>query len=202
MNKEVDINRLNYESFVIDYIDGNLDAIETACFIAFLENNLDIKDEIAELGEVVLVPYESAFAEKTSLKKKLVIPVSGINEENYEEYFIAHYEGDLKKTTEDTLVVFLAKNPELNKEFKLYGSLQVVAPDVVFKDKDSLKRRSYVGVAWYSSVAAAILLFMASWFFLSKTDTGIRNEIATLNSIDLRNYAVVLSSSPVVKLNL
>jgi len=200
MNKEVDINRLNYESYVIDYIDGKLDAVETACFIAFLENNPDIKDEVAELGEVVLVSEERVFAEKANLRKKPIVLVDDINEENYEEYFIAHYEGDLKKTEEDTLVNFLAMNSELNDEFKLHGSLQVEALDVAFEDKKSLKRKSHIGVAWYTSVAAAILLFMASWFFFSKSDNGIRNEIAHLSELSLRNSTVVLSLNTPVEI--
>ena len=202
MNKKVDINRLNYESFVIDYLDGSLDAIETACFIAFLENNPDIKEEIAELNEVVIVSDDSAFMKKASLKKKQIISVSSIDEENYEEFFIAHNEGDLSDTQEAALEDFLDKNGGLNDEFELHGKLKVQPPRVIFLDKESLKHRSYVGVAWYSSAAAAILLIMASWFFMVNQEQNMRGEFASLSKIDSRNSMGLLSSNTLVKIEM
>ncbi len=202
MNKEVDINRLNYESFVIDYLDGGLNAIETACFIAFLENNPDIKEEIAELNEVVIVSDDSAFTKKASLKKKQIISVDGIDEENYEEFFIAHNEGDLNVTQEAALEDFLDKNGGLNDEFELHGKLKIQPPRVIFSDKDSLKHKSYVGVAWYSSAAAAILLFMASWFFMVNQEQNMRGEFASLSKIDSRNSMGLLSLNTLVKIEM
>ena len=202
MNKKVDINRLNYENFVIDYLDGSMDAIETACFIAFLENNPDIKEEISELNEVVIVSDDSAFTKKATLKKKQIISSYGIDEENYEEIFIAHYEADLNVTQEAALEGFLDKNTGLNDEFELYGKLQIQPSKVVFSDKESLKQRSYVGVAWYSSVAAAILLFMVSWFFIANQEQNMRSDFASLSKIDSRNSMGLLSSNTIVKIEM
>jgi hypothetical protein len=45
---EIDIN--NYESVLIDYFDGNLNALEVAEVLLFLEQHPEIKNEFEALG--------------------------------------------------------------------------------------------------------------------------------------------------------
>ncbi|MFK5854933.1 MAG: hypothetical protein QM503_02305 [Bacteroidota bacterium] len=193
MNKEVDINRLNYESYVIDYLDGKLNAVETACLIAFLENNPDIKEEISDLDGVTLVSDDNTFEEKAGLKKKPIFSVNDINEENYEEFFVANYEGDLGTEHQATLKDFIKKNPELNEEFEIHGNLKIQPSSMVFSKKDSLKHKSYIGLSWYSSIAAAILLFLASWFFINNQEQNMLDDFASLSQLDSRNSSNLLS---------
>jgi len=201
MNKNIDINRTNYETFVIDYLEGNLDAIETACFIAFLENNPDIKEEVADINDITLAPEMKEFTQKDNLKKKSIASVSGINELNYEEYFIAHYEGDLNETQERSLVEFIDVNQELNSEFELHNSL-VLTPslDIVFPDKELLMRSSTIRPIWYSSAAAILILIAAGWFLMIPKEPELRHQVALLNKILPKETTTSLSLTTSAKI--
>ncbi len=194
MNKEVNINKLNYERFVIDYLDGNLSAIETAMFMTFLENNPNIKEDVDGLDKVIVTTDKEIFANKFSLKKDPVISVGIIGEDNYEDFFIASYEGDLSKEQELTLHDFLKKNKGLNNEFMLHGKLQIQPDDVVFVHKKSLKHSSYIGIVRYLSVAATIIIFLASWFFLGNHSQNTRVK-TVISQLDSHNSNMRLSSN-------
>ncbi len=184
MNKDIDINISNYETYVIDYLDGKLNAVEMACFIAFLENNPDIKEEIIELNEITVEPGDYNFTEKSRLKKKVVISVGNINEDNYEEFFIADHEGDLVDSQKEMLWQFLDKNPSLHPEHKLFGDVKL-EPDtsIVFTDKNLLKRKSVITPVWYSAAAAILVLFAAYWFLFNQQSPDLREEITYVNEI-------------------
>ena len=95
MYNNIDINIANYENYVIDFLEGLLNPVERDCFIAFLVNNPDIKEEIGSVNEITLKADKRIFSEKDKLKKRPVIAVFSINEDNYEEYFVGYYENDL-----------------------------------------------------------------------------------------------------------
>ena len=194
MNKDIDINRSNYENYVIDYLDGKLTAVETACFIVFLGNNPDINEEIAELNKITIEPDDYSFTEKSRLKKKVVISVGNINEDNYEEFFIADHEGDLIDSQKELLRQFLEKNPSLHPEHKLFGDVKL-EPDtgIVFTDKNLLKRKSIIIPVWYSAAAAIIILFAAYWFLFNQQSPDIRKEITYVNEIPLKANTFSLS---------
>ena len=194
MNNNIKINKSNYENYVIDYLDGNLNAIENDCFVAFLEDNLDIKEEIFDLDNIELIPEKKEFLEKDTLKKPPIVSVPGINELNYEEHFIAHFEGDLNESQTSSLLKFTDKNPGLIKEFKLHGSLQLI-PDknIAFSDKSVLKHKSNLRPIWYSSAAAVLILFAAGWFILNQEITILDREIALINQITTKEISTSLS---------
>ncbi len=89
------INRNNYETFLIDYLDGALDAAMLEELRLFLEANPDIREELDGLKNATLYAEEVRFTEKEKLKKPFLKTIAGIDENNYEEVFIAFYENDL-----------------------------------------------------------------------------------------------------------
>lgn len=201
MKNSVDINRMNYETFVIDYLDGKLNAVETACFIAFLENNPDLKEEVSELNDIVLTPEKKEYSQKDKLKKKSIVTVAGINELNYEEYFIAGYEGDLNETDYSSLLKFIDNNPELDSEYKLHDSLRLDPDtDIIFSDKELLKHKSRLIPIWYSSAAAILLLFAAGWFLTNNKAPEFRTEVVSINKIVPKETNVSLSLITIVKI--
>ncbi len=203
MNKDIDINISNYETYVIDYLDGKLNAVEMACFIAFLENNPDIKEEIIELNEVTIEPDDYNFTEKSRLKKKVVISVGNINEDNYEEFFIADHEGDLVDSQKEMLWQFLDKNPSLHPEHKLFGDVKL-EPDtsIVFTDKDLLKRKSVITPVWYSAAAAILVLFAAYWFLFNQQSPDLRQKITYVSEIPSKANVTSLSIAVPAKIEI
>ena len=184
------ITRNNYESYVIDYIDGTLDASLVNELLVFLENNPDIKEEVDFLSdEVKLQNHPITFNEKEKLKK-IITPVGDINGDNYQEKFIAFYEGDLDKKEREDVLKFVSANGFIEKEFELFSNL-FIEPDknVYFPDKESLKKqRKLVYLPLIRNIAAALIILLAGVLFLLKNEKkNGRNEHKTaFNTITIK----------------
>lgn len=161
----MDINRQNFETYFIDYLDGRLDPGQVAELLSFLEKNPDLERELKEFENIQIKPRKILFPGKESLKKTISdIPV--INESNFEEYCIAKIEGDLLAKDEVILEQYLADFPGKRKDFELF-SKTILQPDTIFfKDKASLKK-PYAGLRigrrtmWaYVSAAASIVILL------------------------------------------
>lgn len=202
MKKNIDINMSNYESYVIDYLDGKLDTVEKACFIAFLENHSDIKEEITNIVDIELIPEEKAYEYKNKLKKTPISPIDGINEDNYEEYFIAYYEGDLDNTEKNSLEKFLDNNSSLDNEFLLFADLKLSSnTTIVFSEKEELKHNRKIIPVWYS-IAAAILLFFSMYWFLNDQRPNLTNkEFSHINKLVPKAYQKKVSSNIIPDIN-
>jgi len=184
MNNNIDINKSNYESYVIDYLDGTLNAIDTANFIAFLEENPDIKEEVAGLDSIALMPEITEFTKKSKLKKEPFFSTNEISELNYVEYFIAFYEGDLSESEKIDLQYFLDKNPGLVSEYNLFDKLKIVPnTDIVFTDKSILHHKKNIVPIWISTAAAVLVLFAAYWFLFNQQSNALQRDLYSLSKI-------------------
>lgn len=65
-----------------------------------------------------------------------------INRNNYEEYFIDYFEGNLNREEKDALFVFLSHNPDLKTEFEEFENIEITVPQVEYKFKNELKKRT------------------------------------------------------------
>ncbi len=201
MKENIDINRANYETYVIDYLDGKLDTIEIKCFISFLESNPDIKEEIESINEVSLVADQRVFVEKNNLKKEPVTAVNSINEINYEEFFIANYENDLSESETKSLKQFLIKNPNLNQEFDIHSKLKLSPVEaIVYSDKNKLKQKVNLKPVWYSVAAALILLFSSYWFLYNLQPSSVKERITNVIQIFPKEISGTLSSRTLVQI--
>lgn len=161
------INRNNYEVFIIDYYDQKLSAEEQSELLLFLENNPDLKEE-SEFFEQLLPVTNESFSKKNQLRKKEIQTYKGINEDNYENLFIAHFEGDLTIEETQDLQHFLGINHWLEAEFVQFGQLRLEPEtNLVFTKKNELKQKTKISLWYYvSSVAAIFLLFFALYPFI------------------------------------
>ena len=132
------INRNNYEIYLIDYLDGTLSPQMEAELLAFLDQNPDIQDEFAGLQETFLVPENGAYTCKDDLKKN--VPDTGIiTPENAEQFMIAYYEGDLNAKEERQLMNFLADAPEYHEDFELFAKTKLTTnTQITYARKDDL----------------------------------------------------------------
>jgi tellurite resistance protein len=183
------INRNNYEIFFIDFYDGKLTDVQQLEMELFLESHPDLKIEFDEFENITVDAAKISFSQKRTLKKPEIVAVNGIDEENYEEAFIAFYENDLQADEKASLFSFLKANPYLEKEFQSHASLLLEKEDIVFEDKESLKKRAYVGYYWYGA-AAVLLIFLALSFFLIQNrpaPSPVRYEIANIEPAAISN---------------
>jgi hypothetical protein len=167
------INRNNYEVFIIDFFDGKLDAEATSALMLFLDENTDLKEEFELFKQPLPKPERIVFEKKESLKKQAVRAVAEINEDNYENYFIGFYEGDLNQEEKTDLEVFLGLNEFLKEEFRLFGKLSLQADtSIYFSAKESLKKKSEQKIVYYAISIAAIVLFFISIYPFFKTENS------------------------------
>lgn len=163
------ITRDNYESFFIDYMEGNLPESSIDQFLDFLNQNPDLKEEL-HLFEEVNLPLESVvFQEKKHLYKS-----SADEKRRLENIAIAYLEGDWDADENKTVEAYLSSNPEFKREYDLFAKTQL-RPDfrIKYPEKQKLYRKSGASVAmkWVARAAAVILL---AW--------GINSVIQTPNS--------------------
>ncbi|MBA7530332.1 hypothetical protein ES705_22535 [subsurface metagenome] len=205
----MDINRQNFETYFIDYLDGRLDPGQVAELLSFLEENPDLERELKEFENIQIKPGEILFPGKESLKKTISdIPV--INESNFEEYCIAKIEGDLRAKDEVILEQYLADFPRKRKDFELFSKTKLQPDPIFFKDKALLKKpyadlRIGRRTMWaYVSAAASIVIFLilfigTDWKLFQKknqlalSETGSSNqktELAQKNIVPPENEKI------------
>ena len=65
------IDRSNYEIWLIDWLDGNLDEARTKQLLAFLDENPDLKEEADSLKLSRIFPDNIKPVKKENLKKSV-----------------------------------------------------------------------------------------------------------------------------------
>lgn len=160
-------DRTDYETWIVDYLDGNLDEDQVRKLFAFLKENPDIMEEFNELQ---LLPKNAAgveFHDKNSLKKS----VHQLSESQFERLCVAHLENDLSPEQQNELVEIVSADAERNKTFKLISKTRLVPPPVTYPYRKSLYRMPVfvkaVRIAAAVTGIAATLLIMVTLFFNS-----------------------------------
>ncbi|NOZ46195.1 MAG: hypothetical protein GXO79_05370 [Chlorobi bacterium] len=132
------INRNNYESFFLDYIEGNLSNDEIAELRVFISENRDLEDELKEFESFHIIPENLDFSEKENLKISFFSDIK-ITNENVAEFCIAFYENDLTPEKKLELEHFLNTHTEIRQDFLLFAKTKLKANQTVkFFDKSAL----------------------------------------------------------------
>lgn len=148
----------NYEAFLLDYLDGNLnenDCAELKAFvIAYPELEIDLNDTF--LPKIANEQLRADF--KTQLIK------------TEDEFFlnnhaIAYVENQLSDSEKNAFELEISKNIALKQEVDLVIKTKLVAdPFLIYPDKEELKKENKVialfGLRTSLSMAAAILLLL------------------------------------------
>lgn len=189
------INRHNYESFFLDYLEGNLTAEKEKELIDFIETNPDLKDELNGWEDIKVASADQDqinFPGKSSLKKTdSVFPM----ENPFEEQCIAKIEGDLNKREETLFDQELKEDNSKHKTYKIYKKTRLL-PDysIVYPNKNDLKATSkkdekLFKLPFHTILAsAASIALIVGLFFNTKTDqTKPYKNYTELTSIKVIN---------------
>lgn len=160
----------NYEAYMLDYLDGNLDEAMIKEMEAFLLMHPHIAEGLEDLDEIQLSVEDEKHLENTflhQLKKKQIIASESINDNNYQDFFIAYWEGDLNGMEESNLQAFLAQNDQLIPEYKELGAIKLNPPtEIYYPEKPSLKKKNNKVIAlWSVASSVAALLLLSFWIF-------------------------------------
>jgi hypothetical protein len=166
----------NYETVLIDYFDGKLNALETAQVILFLEQHPEIKKEFEGMDKMPSIDatyIDVSFQER--LKK--MSEQAFFHGKTFDEIMIAELEGDCSDEEKVIIIELTEKNSSLKKLRDTLKRTQL-KPDkaIVFPNKSSLKRKA--PIVFYLTrefTAAAAFLLIVAMLFLIYNNSGKQN---------------------------
>ena len=173
----MNITRSNYESYFLDFLEGNLDSSIKDEFQAFLKENPDLALEL-EMGDMLtlLTNQDIRYTAKEDLKKSV-----SDQEIEFQERAIAYYEGDLPLPERINFEANLSANTADSKEAQQFGKLKLHADQtIVYEKKEQLKKRGVLLPLWMKVASAAAILLLAYLLFQPKE--GVQPEQLAGNS--------------------
>jgi hypothetical protein len=129
-----------YEIFAVDFLEGKLNPADAADFLAFLDNNADIAEELRQIKKNSTASNILESLPDFSYLQKNLNSVE-IDNNNFEEMCIAFHEGDLNAISQKRLIDFIGNNKQLEQKFNLAKKVKI-NPDysVTYSGKSSLKQ--------------------------------------------------------------
>ncbi len=175
----MNINRNNYEEFLLLYMDAELPEAGRRAVEEFLNENPDLKEEFELLMQTRLKPEEEIrFGNKDLLFRHESSSTRSISFSNYETYFISYIDDELNEGERKQVESFLNLNPRLQQEFDLLGRVKLDPHEtIVFPDKNSLYRTEkapvrLVSIVWWRVAAAASVILITGLFWIYSSQTG------------------------------
>ena len=172
----MNINRHNYETFFLLYVDQELSASERKAVDDFVSENPDLKMELDMLMQSTLGADTILFDNKSYLLKE-----EGIS--SLQQDLLLYLDNELNGDEIAATERLISSDHFAKKEFALLQKTRLL-PDqsVIFADKNSLYRKEsgkVVYLTWRRIAIAAVLLGFGIWTALTfiKTDnTGKTND--------------------------
>ena len=132
------IDRSNYEIWLIDWFDGNLNEFQIDQLRHFLTGNPDLKKESDELTMFRLNPAGKSFSHKDQLKKTL----EDLSLSQFEYLSIAYFENDLSAEEKTELLESIEYDQEKKISFELIQKLRLSPGNLSYKRKKRLLKRT------------------------------------------------------------
>ena len=187
---KMEITRKNYESYFIDYLEGNLDERLVDEFIEFLQKNPDLKEELSLFEPVSIQPEQAVFGKKEKLYKHKFD-----SEKVFSNIAVAYLEGDLSSFQKNEFEKYLAENPEKKKELTFFKQSKLI-PDksIVYQNKKKLYRYTLgrTMLLWSGRVAAVLVLAIALFSILenNKNVPIPENQVAKVETESTKNDVI------------
>jgi hypothetical protein len=173
------IDRSNYEIWIIDLLDGNLNSSQVEQLKLFLNQNPYLREEFNDLTKSKLLPPDISFQNKENLKKS----PSDISQAQFEYLCAAYLENDLTTSQKQEVDEIVNKNPARKKTFDQIQKTIIIPESISYKHKNLLlKQTTYKKVIWLSvkgiSIAAAISLIIVLYSVLPPSTSSKLNNSA------------------------
>ena len=189
----MNINKSNYESWFLDYYEGNLSALQVAELFLFIEQNSSFKTEFELFNPVKLTPSKDEIFEAKEELKRNVITIS-----NIDYYLIGELENELNLQEKIKLKDFRKLHPELEKDRSLYKKVILQEGKEVFQGKKELKKKVilpfYNQFNFWGAAAAIVLLVLGVLYINRSEDKRQTAESNKVNSI-IKNDSVKTEST-------
>lgn len=186
-------DRSNYETWLIDWLDGTLTAQQTDELMSFLEANPDIREE----ADSIMLARISSIGDSYKGKKTLLRSSADLSSSQIEYLSALYLEGDLSTEQEADLRQNIENNSDNRIIFDKIQSTKLKAPVVHYRNKNKLKRVSVASrVVRISAIvlsAAALVVFMIiNHMFIPRPASESGSQLATVTP------ATIYMTSPII----
>ncbi len=194
------INIGNYEAWLLDYIEGNLDIEEEEMLFGFLKANRELCNQVEDITPYTLkAPEKSMFRNKSKLLKK----------DDNDDILIAASENELKADEASDLQLMLKEKPELANEISLYQQCTLKPDGSVYQHKNKLRKATIsINRPMILSAAAVVLLLITAtvavrmFADIASSDYNAKPMLSALQVSEVRisspvSYTTELFAEPV-----
>ncbi|KAA2245178.1 hypothetical protein F0L74_04245 [Chitinophaga agrisoli] len=153
----------NYETFLLSYIDGELNETERTALEAFLKKHPHVEQELEIWQSTRLQAGDTPVFEQ---KEMLYRHTDSITPENYETYLLSYIDGELSPAEETAVQAFLGQHPELKGALELLERTRLTPdPALRMPGKSQLywHSRTTIRPVWWWGAAAAVLAGCLFW---------------------------------------
>ncbi len=173
------IDQQNYETLLLDYIEGRLDPLTTAELENFLSFHPELKKELEGYEEIRIAPENITYNHKKKLKK-FDFHTTVIEDKNFEDFCIAFGEHLLSPTKINELFSYIEQHQHLKKEFDIYKEIYIQPQKIVFDQKQNLYRKTISSpltksIVRWSSLAAGILAIAGIYSLFIENNKSTNN---------------------------
>jgi len=179
------IDRSNYEIWLIDWLDGNLNHQQVEELKLFLNANPDLNVEFDELAAINLKPSVNIFPNKNQLKKS----TDDLSKSQFEYLCVACLENDISAEQRIELLEIINKDSEKKRIFELIQKTRLSPIDINYKlKKYLLKRTVQQNIIRFSAIglsaAATIALIIITFLTIPRSLPENINNMATNTLVD------------------
>jgi hypothetical protein len=177
------INRNNFEAYMLDYLEGNLDPLLTADLMAFLAENPEFEKYLPDYDGSISLSDTHEYTQKNLLKRNFA-DIPELTPHNFDEFCIGACEGLLDESDMNRLSDFISQHPDKQNDLDLYRKIKL-QPDtsVIFAGKSKLKkpyatsyklRYLYYAIGVAASLALLIMLIVRKPGGMVYTETPLQ----------------------------
>jgi len=156
----MDINRNNYEAFLLDLLEGRLSVNEERKLNDFLKHHPEYVADMPDIDLVSLEKPRLSYPLRDQLKKEYPTKDTQISTANFDLFSIARMEGDLSSQQEEEHRYMVSVDDRRREEWSAWQNTRLVPEQMRFPEKKKLKRTKAVKgrVLWLSVFSAAASL--------------------------------------------
>jgi len=134
------INRSNYETYIIDYLEGRLDDRLLEELMKFLEANPDISEEFSGMEDMPRLNESMEHFPRRSELHLNEVGLPALNVKTFDIWLAAAMEGDLTDSMQAELQAFVGSDSERMKQAEQMKKARLPMAAELFEDKSILKR--------------------------------------------------------------
>jgi len=176
------INRQNYQIWITDYYDGQLDDFQAEVLMDFLADNPDLMPEFEEYKGLFLSPDEQSKFDKSEL---LRTPEQLTNEQ-VEHFSIALCENDLNEKQKPEIIELKKSDPRFRKIIGIYEKIRLEADNTIYPEKSSLLKipqsRRITGIILTALSIAASIAVMTGLYLIFDQQQAVSIDDSTLTA--------------------